>query len=379
MLPATKSHRFSLADVLPSCLDALHSRPGRMGLAPASKAIVLLVDGLGVSALAARSGHARTLAPLLGAGSTIRAAFPTTTASSIATLTTGESAGVHGLVGYTVLDAANDRVVNELSGWDERFDPQTWQRVRTLFEQAADEGIESFVVASESYRDSGFTRAVLRGAEFHSGKGVPGRLHEARRILDRSERCIVYVYVPELDKAGHAHGWQSPQWTHELEALDGAVKEFSGTLRPDEGLIITADHGMLDVPQSRHILFDADPGLVDGIRFVAGEPRCLQLHFEPDATREHRDTVLERWQASESSRSWVTSRDDAISSGWFGPAVDPQVVPRIGDLIVAARKAIAYYDSRATGQTGRSMVGQHGSWTQDETEVPLLKMGAWAA
>jgi len=350
-----------------------------MGLAPVSKAIVLLVDGLGASALAARSGHARTLAPLLGTSSTIGAAFPTTTASSLATLTTGETAGIHGLVGYTVLDAANDRVVNELSGWDDRLDPRSWQRARTLFERAADDGIESFVVASESYRGSGFTQAVLRGAEFHSGRGVSGRLEEARRILDQSEHCIVYVYTPELDKAGHAHGWQSPQWTHELEALDGAVKAFSSTLRPDEGLLVTADHGMLDVPQSRHILFDADPSLVDGIRFVAGEPRCLQLHFEPDASQEHRENVLARWRISEASRSWVASRDEAIASGWFGPTVDPEVVPRIGDMIVAARKTIAYYDSRAKGQTGRSMVGQHGSWSQDETEVPLLRLGAWAA
>ncbi len=86
--------------------------------------------------------------------------------------------------------------------------------------------------------------------------------------------------------------------------------------------------------------------------------------------------MLERWRATEGGRSWITTREDAIDSGWFGPEVAPEVEPRIGDIIVAARKAIAYYDSRSSA--GR-MIGQHGSWTNEESSVPLLRFGAFAA
>ncbi|WP_349897973.1 alkaline phosphatase family protein [Parafrigoribacterium soli] len=377
MLPATKSHRFSLADVLPSCLDAVSGDANTLSLAPVSKAVVVVIDGLGAAALRARAGHARTLAPLLSARSTLTAGFPTTTAAALTTITTGEHPGVHGLVGYTALDPAHDRVVNQLSGWDDRLDPATWQRSRTVFERAGELGVRSAVVAAEQYRHSGFTAAVLRGADFHGGRSLADRLERAREILDGGDRCIVYVYAPELDKTAHSHGWQSSRWTQDLEVADSAVGGFAQTLRRDEGLLVTADHGVLDVPESAHILFDTDPELIDGIRFVAGEPRCLQLHFEPDATAAHRATVLERWRTSESERAWVVDREEAISSGWFGPSVDPEVVPRIGDLLIAARKRIAYYDSRLTSRAGRSMVGQHGSWSQDETEVPLLRLGAW--
>lgn len=377
MLPATKSHRFSLADVLPSCLGAVTAAANALSLAPVTKAVVLVVDGLGAAVLRARAGHARTLAPLLGPRATAGAGFPTTTAASLATITTGEHPGVHGLVGYTVLDPAHDRVVNQLSGWDDRLDPASWQRSRTVFERSGDLGIRSAVVAAEHYRDSGFTAAVLRGAEFHGARSLAERLAEARSILDDSDRCIVYVYAPELDKIAHSHGGESSKWTEELELIDGAIATFARSLRRDEGLLVTADHGVLDVPANAHVLFDTDPGLIDGVRFVAGEPRCLQLHFEPDATASHRATVLERWRASEASRAWVVDREEAISSGWFGPTVDPEVAPRIGDILVAARKRIAYYDSRVKSHTGRSMVGQHGSWSQDETEVPLLRLGAW--
>lgn len=378
MLPATKSHRFSLADVLPSCLSAVSADANPLDLSPVVKAVVLVVDGLGAAVLRARAGHARTLSSLLGPRSMASAGFPTTTAASLATITTGQHPGIHGLVGYTALDAANERVVNQLSGWDDRLDPASWQRARTVFERAADGGVQSFVIAAEKYRHSGFTAAVLRGAEFHGASSLAARLETARRILDGGQRSLVYVYTPELDKIAHSHGWQSPKWTEELEALDAAVGAFARELRHDEGLLVTADHGVLDVPESAHVLFDTDPGLIDGIRFVAGEPRCLQLHFQPDASAAHRAEVLERWRASESARAWVVDRGEAIASGWFGPTVDREVVPRIGELIIAARKRVAYYDSRVKTHTGRTMIGQHGSWSQDETEVPLVRLGAWA-
>jgi hypothetical protein len=378
MLPATKSHRFSLADVLPSCLESLAGRPNELSLRPVDTALVVLVDGLGASSLAARSGHARTLAPLLTAASTISSKFPTTTASALATLTTGETPGVHGLVGYSVLDAANDRVVNQLTGWDHGLDPVTWQRAPTLFEKAADAGIRSFAIGPSRYRTSGFTAAVLRGSEYRSGATIADRFDEARRTMDEIDGGLLYLYVPELDQAGHARGWQSPEWTEALEQLDSAVRSFTSGLRKREGMLLTSDHGMLDVAESAHILFDTDPTLVDGVRFVAGEPRALQLHFEPDASAAHRTAVLERWKAVEGARSWVLSRDDAIDSGWFGPTVDAEVVPRIGDILVAARKAVAYYDSRSASASGQHMVGQHGSWSPEESSIPLLRFGAYA-
>jgi hypothetical protein len=376
MLPATKSHRFSLADVMPSSFSAVSGLANPLGLPAVDRVVVLVVDGLGATSLAASAGHARTLAPLLSPASTIGSRFPTTTASALATLTTGQTPGIHGLVGYTVLDAANDRVVNELNGWDDRLDPVTWQRSRTLFETGADAGTPSFVIGMERYRNSGFTRAVLRGAQYRSGATLADRFTAARTVLDEFERSVLYVYVPELDQAGHAKGWQSPEWTTALEEVDGAVRSFAQTLGSREGMLLTADHGMLDVPESSHVLFDTDPGLIDGIRHIAGEPRALQLHFEPDATDELRERVISRWRSVEGSRSWVVDRREAVESGWFGPMVDDAVVPRIGDVIVAARKAVAYYDSRA--KRGHTMVGQHGSWSLEESSVPLLKFGAFS-
>jgi predicted AlkP superfamily pyrophosphatase or phosphodiesterase len=127
MLPAAKTSRFSLADVVPNCLDALAGRTGRLGLPPVTHAIVLVADGLGRTALEAHRGHARTLASRLDADPAISSGFPSTTASALATLTTGRPAGEHGMVGYRALDPATGTVVSLLSGSD-ALDPGHWQR-----------------------------------------------------------------------------------------------------------------------------------------------------------------------------------------------------------------------------------------------------------
>ncbi len=284
MLSATKSQRFSLADVMPSCLAAIRGQKNALGLAPIDRAVVLLVDGLGAHALKASAGHARFLAPHLTKGTTATVGFPTTTAAALASLTTGASPGEHGLVGYRVLDSARDRVFNQLTDWDDGVHPDRWQRCPTVFEAAANLSVPSFAVGVERYRNTGFTRAVLRGAEFRSAGTIEQRLAEARRILDSEHQALVYVYVPELDQAGHKHGWQSRSWSERLEELDSALNGFVSTLRAREGLVVTADHGVVDVVAHNQVIFDDTAVLMDGVRHVAGEPRCLQLHFEPDAS-----------------------------------------------------------------------------------------------
>jgi hypothetical protein len=379
MLPAPKRDALSLADVLQSCLGAISREPNRLSLPAVNRAIVLLVDGLGADSLKARAGHARTLAAVFTPKTVIDSGFPTTTAAAIATLATGVPPGQHGLVGYTVLDAANDRIVNQLSGWDDRIDPLTWQLAPTLFETAVAAGYSAVAIGPERYRDSGFTRAVLRGARYVAAASISERMQRAiESVREPGPPGLVYVYVPELDMAAHAHGWESHEWTSALEATDAGVRELVASLGPAHGLLVTADHGLLDVPARSHVLFDSAPELVDGVRFAAGDPRCLQLHFEPDTSEAQRVRLVEAWRASESDRAWVATRDEAIAADWFGP-VRAEVVPRIGDLLVAARKGIAYYDSRAAAQHGRAMIGQHGSWSPTELRVPLLKFGAFAS
>lgn len=371
MLPAAKSHRFSLADVLPNCLLAVRGQRGPLGLNPVTHAVVVLVDGLGAEALAAHRGHARTLAARLPQDAPIDSGVLTTTAAALASLTTGTLPGEHGLVGYSVLDPDADRVVNQLTGWGAgALDPSTWQRSRTIFERAQEFDVTSVAIGRERYRDSGFTAAVLRGAEFQAAESIEDRIALAGQELRRSGPRLIYVYVPELDATGHAKGMASGEWTAALETLDAALAPLAASLTASQGMLVTADHGMLDIAPEAHRI--VAPALLSGVRHVAGEPRGLQLHVVPGADP---DAVAGAWREHEGSRAWVATRAEAIAAGWFGH-VDPQVLPRLGDVLVFARRPIAYYVD--PGDHGRGMLGQHGSLTPAERSIPLLRFGGFA-
>jgi len=366
-LPAPKAHRFRLSDVMPAGLAALQGRRTGLGLAPVEHAVIVLVDGLGLAPLTARRGHARTLAARLDRDPAISSVFPTTTASALASLTTGEDPGRHGLVGYTA-PGPSGRIVNQLTGWDDGSLPVTWQRMPTLFEQAADAGERAVAIGPPRYRGSGFTAAVLRGADYLDGGSMAERFDRLREVL-AGPKALVYLYVPELDTAAHKHGGGSDAWLAALEEFDAALGAALPALGPRDGLVVTADHGIVDVPYEDQIV--VPPEALTDVAAVAGEPRCLQLHLARGADA---DEVAAAWRERERRRAWVATRSEAIAAGWFG-SVDPEVAPRIGDVLVAARERVAYYVD--PNDRGRRMIGQHGSLSPEELAIPLLRFGAW--
>jgi hypothetical protein len=376
MLPTRPPGEPTLADVLPSCIRSLTGGDDRLGLPAADRVVVVLVDGLGASALRARAGHARTLAAGLTKRTSLASGFPTTTAAALASLTTGTRPGQHGIVGYSALVPEAGEVRNQLSGWSESMPPATWQRQRTVFEELADGPVRCSTVGPAKYADSGLTHAILRGASYVPAGTIAERFAAARTLLDEGGQQLVYLYVPELDQVAHAKGWESDRWLATLETLDAEYARFVSGLRRREGLLLTADHGIVDVPPSAHVLFGGVPELVAGVEHVGGDPRCLQLYLAQGSTPEAREELAAAWREAEGGRAWIATREEAVAAGWFGE-VDPEVLPRIGDVLVAARKLVAYYDGRAGDVTGRSMIGQHGSLTPEETTVPLLRAGAY--
>lgn len=367
----------SIAEVLTSAAASV-GVPGfenRLKLPAAKRICVVLADGLGRNLLKQKSAHTPFLRAVMQSGQgqvpvSLDSAFPSTTAASLASFGTGLAAGQHGMVGYDVLDPDQDRVVNMLGGWDAGVDPEQWQPFPTVFERAAGH-VEVTTVSLPQFSDSAMTRAALRGGRYATATTSHARTAAAAEAMAGAGRSLMYFYVNELDKAGHRHGCQSPQWEHQLEELDATVKRLSATLPAGTTILLTADHGMLDVPESQRIDYAADPALVAGVRHTAGEPRMVHLYLEESEGESGRVRLLEAWRARFGDRIWAFTREQAIAAGLFGE-VRAEVGPRIGDVMIAARDALAFYDTRRVRPTALEVVGQHGSLTKAEREVPLL-------
>lgn len=371
ILPSTPTAARSLTGVAGDLVAALEGADGP--LRPARSVVLIVLDGLGVLQLRAHAGHARHLTAGIGKKDVAYSVFPTTTAAALTSTLTGVSPGAHGLVGYSVLDRSRDRLVNQLSGWEsDGLDPFLWQPVPTVFEAATAAGHAAFAVGVAAYASSGFTKATLRGAQFVAAKMPAERVRVAYQLAADNPGALVYCYLPEVDKAGHKHGVDSGEWIGALEDIDAAL---SVAPPRNVGVLITADHGMIDVPAHRHIVLEEGDPRFDGVRHIGGEPRMLHVYLEPDADAE---AAVRRWRAASEGDADVLSGAEAIASGLFGSDVTFDAAARIGDLLVIARGNKAFYDGTADDQRARGMIGQHGALSPEERQVPYIRRGAFA-
>nr|WP_269205236.1 nucleotide pyrophosphatase/phosphodiesterase family protein [Motilibacter aurantiacus] len=341
-----------------------------LGLGPVQRACVLLVDGLGDELLAGASRHAPFLSALREQGRTLHAGFPSTTATSVSSLGTGLPPGGHGLVGLHVAipDAARagGRRLLSLLRWRDEADPRAWQPSPTAFERAARNGVECSVVVSRTFAGTGLTEAALRGARLRAAETAGERVVAAAAALGAGERSLVYAYYGDLDATGHAAGAASEAWRLQLEHVDRFAEQLAQRLPAGTTLLVTADHGMVDVDRSRSVDVDATPELRDGVALLGGEARARHVYTEPGAASD----VCAAWSELLGDSAWVLTGEEAVARGWFG-TVEPRVRPLIGDVIAAAKGSSAILASQQDPIEAR-LVGLHGSLTPAEQSVPLL-------
>lgn len=374
MVLASHPDGLRLADVLSSCLAAVQGGDNPLGLTPVRKAAVLVVDGLGAYNLRQRSGHARWLTHQWAQKNMIAdSGYPSTTASALTTLTTGELAGVHGIVGYTVRDPESKKLINHLKEWAPLVNLDTWQCRPTLFEKAAQQSIPSLALGEPRFAGTDFTQAVWRGAEFVGVRGLVPQGELMREFFDSQDQALAYLYWPALDRTGHSQGVVSDAWTHRLEELDQGVEEIARFLKPDEGLVITADHGMLDIPQENKIVAEKGSPLLAGVSAWGGEPRVAQLYVDDSGAV---SDLVGAWTEVLAGRGRVVTREQIVDEGWLGP-VSHDIALRLGDVSVVCEEPIAVYDASASA-AARAMLGQHGSITSVEREIPVIPVGAFA-
>ncbi|OBF33734.1 phosphodiesterase [Mycobacterium sp. ACS1612] len=362
-----------LADVVPSVLSAMGAA-GFDGPIPLSdqitSACVLLVDGLGAELLDAHADEAPVLAALRTG--TLQVGFPSTTVAGLAAVGTGCRSGEHGMVGLS-FRLPGAEVVNAL-GWRphpwggdlrDTMVPEQVQPSPTTFERAAATGMAVSVVSGAQFSDSGLTRAVLRGARYVGVHAMGDLAAGVQSALADGGFC--YGYHADLDMVGHIYGPGSPAWRMQLRQVDRLVESIVDGLPPGSLLAVVADHGMVAVDAAQTVDIDASESLLDGVEAIGGEPRARHVYVADGAL----DSVLATWRESLSQHAWVASRDEAIAAGWFGERVSDDARFRIGDVVTAARGTTGLM-RRTVEPLLSALIGQHGSLTSAEQQIPLL-------
>jgi Type I phosphodiesterase / nucleotide pyrophosphatase len=367
--------RGSICDVLPTAA-ALLAVSGAVDALGATEWVgdvrrvgVVLVDGMGWHLLPELAADAPLLASVLagdaGRLDELVCTFPSTTPSSLASLTTGMPPGQHGILGFTVKIPGTDRILYHIS-WRDDPPPAQWQPVPTWFERLQRAGVGARAVLPAAFIGSGLTEAAYRGAQLHAANVdddyaqlVAGQLHAAPGL--------VYAYTAALDNAAHMFGVGSPEWHAAAVGVDELLTRLVEALPKDAALLVTADHGGLNVPDTARIDLDADRQLSAAVRAVAGDPRVRYLHAEPGAASD----VIAAWSELLDGRAEVRGRDDAVAAGLFGP-VRPEHLPRIGDVVVTCTGDTAVLATAHEPPEVAQLVGFHGAATPAEMAIPLI-------
>ena len=337
-----------------------------VGQSPMGRELLFLIDGFGFDTLSQFADVMPTMSRMFNHG-LVQTSFPSTTATSLATLTTGELPGVHGMLGYTVqVPRSGGRLLNALK-WDERVDPENWQPVETLFQRAAKVGISVTHVAAKRYENSGFTRAVFRGAEYKGANVVADLVSETKQALQKTP-SFVYLYVNDLDNAGHSDGVGSDKWIAALSAIDQMVSQLMKEVPKGTRIWVTSDHGMINVEEK--IIIGQDNPLLTGVSVIAGEPRARHLYLENDSVQARVDAAS-LWQEYLQEKALVLTREQAISSDLFGAQLSADAIDRMGEVIAIARGGLVLLDPERADKEG-AMVGHHGSDSDIESQVGLL-------
>lgn len=376
--------------------------------------VMVLVDGLGWQMLRERAGHTPNLRRLLADSDYLHTCAPSTTAAALTTLATGVYPGAHAMVGYAVRDPllrghlgaghvpkASD-VFDLITFKNSSHDPLAWQSVPTLIERAnakAKAGcgpqLGAVSIGRSKFAGSGLSLAAWRGFKHIGVDALDQRPYQAYRAIKEGAK-LVYLYVGELDHAGHNHGWHSDKWLQALEALDAMVGQLFRRLPAGTRIVLTADHGMVDTDRHHRIDLAKEKELAKDVVAVAGESRFLQLYVPDDVANvpaagshglgvagprgvcgvvenngreELAQSVAKRWAEFLGDRAIWVGTDPAPLMGPLSPGARAAV----GDVLVALNDNWTVVDSRVQSFHATQLIGVHGSLTPVELEVPLIK------
>lgn len=341
--------------------------PGLLGPVPpewlpealvrARQRVLLVIDGLGWEQLAER----RHLAPTLSAmvGGPITTVVPSTTATALASISTGLAPAEHGIVGYRI--RVGGEVLNTLrwstpSGDARRtIVPEVFQPVPPFM------GDRPVVVGRADLSSSGFTGAHLSGARYR-GWRVPSSLAvEVGRALREGER-FVFAYYDGLDKISHACGL-GEHFDAELAAIDRLVADMVAVLPAGAALAVTADHGQVHVGEHTIV----PPAEVMALcSSQSGEGRFRWLHARPGRA----DDLLAAARGAHGAVAWVVGIEQVVDECWFGRSLPAAVRSRLGDVALVPFEPVAFHDPADSG--AHELIGRHGSLTPAEMLVPLL-------
>lgn len=352
---------------------------GELGLPGADKVVQIIVDGLGYLQLEAlRAAGLVDLSPFIEDGEylPLTSVFPPTTTTALASLSTGRSPVVHGVLGYKLFlqdpgavvnviklatPGAGDNSLEKLGIKAEHLLP-----IPTLYRNLSEVGVGTVLFLPKYIMDSGLSHVLYQGvAETVPFVSISDLFMLLGERLSRPGRSFLGVYYPTLDTLAHLYGPGSPACTTEVTTFFRLLGEFLPRAR-GAVLLLTADHGFYEIDPEQDVVFcQRHQALRRGLLLPpVGDSRAAYLFLRPGKENQVREFFAHRFQGD----FLVLSPEEALARKLWGlEEAGPEARARLGDLVVLSqgRRLLVW-------EREFKLRGMHGGLTQEELLVPLL-------
>lgn len=334
-----------------------------------SKNIVLMVlDGLGYDFIKkhGKGGflHSNMRFP-------ITSVFPSTTAACITTFATGLAPQQHAITGWFMHVKELGSVAVCLP-YTPRGQPFYYHlNPKVLFDQkpfVEKLKVKTYIITAYDIVNSHFTYASAGKAKRFAYTTMDGYFRAISKVSALPGRKFIYAYWPEFDRICHHNGVESKKALAHFKMLDRKISNFTKSLKSTT-VVMTADHGMVDVPKQKTIELNNHPILEECLSIpLCGEPRAAYCYVRPSKAKQFENYIRTKMKG----KCRLIESEHAIAKNYFGLfKPNPKLKHRIGDYILLMEDNYIIKDFLIT-ENKNFMVGTHGGLSRKEMLVPFI-------
>jgi hypothetical protein len=340
-------------------------------IGPADHLVFVLVDGMGDELLSAAAAEGFLRARRV---QRLRAVFPSTTAAALTTLATARWPGEHAAWGWWLYLPDRELSVTALP-FVERFSGQPLEQMGLRAEDVfpvpsiwPTARLKPLTVLKEGLEDSTFSRYAAGETARVGAKGIAEALDGAAERVEAADGpTFTYVYLPQLDALCHDKGTAAAEEL--LGKLDGLLASLSDRLAGRARLVVSADHGLLDIPPERQFVIAAGEELMETlVSPPSGEPRVPAFHIR--GGQEERFGELLAGRCGDAFA--LITPDEAEELELFGPGkLNDALRPRLGTFLgIAPGPATLYF--RPAGGDVFVHAAVHAGLSPREMRIPFI-------
>ncbi|MGC8710717.1 MAG: alkaline phosphatase family protein [Candidatus Micrarchaeia archaeon] len=357
------------------------------------KIILFLLDGFGYKDWLKYYKHFAFFKALSEKGKVckITSTFPSTTACAITSVNTGLLPVQHELPEWQVYSERLDDQIDPLpfiSLSDSKKIPiekgesasEYLFRGKSMSQRLAAKRIKTYIFQSKSIITSPYSLKLSK-----KGIAVPYYtladlfVNLRQRLEKEKGKAYFYVYISEIDSIEHHYGPYTEYNYAIISLINHLIQtEFIDKLdkkaAADTLLILSADHGQINIPHSNVIYLNRFKWLAGMFETgkrgrsitPTGSPRDVFLHIKPDMLVKAKELLGRALK----SKAVVYTMDELVAKGVFGNQKPrKKFLNKLGNLAILPRGNNTVWWKY--GDNANKFIGMHGNLSEEEMLIPL--------